>query len=166
MTAICRILHEHYAVYASCEIADFVVSLALAVIATAFKRQWRPRLKLLAAFAVAAGLAVAGTTFASLPKTAVRLVRLPALRSQINLRELSYMFASECETNPVSSLSEARIAIKKIVDSFPRLTEKNLLIGGPVREEDSPGNYILRQSSNGVEIVCFDADGGEHLLNK
>jgi len=36
----------------------------------------------------------------------------------------------------------------------------------PVREEDSPGNYILRKNTNGVEFVWFDANGGEQLLDK
>lgn len=34
------------------------------------------------------------------------------------------------------------------------------------REEDSPGNYTLRQTTNGVEFRWYDAEGGEHLVDR
>lgn len=34
------------------------------------------------------------------------------------------------------------------------------------REEDSPGNYTLRQTTNGVEFRWYDAEGGEHLIER
>jgi hypothetical protein len=84
----------------------------------------------------------------------------------MNLRQLELGFTEESQSNRVSSLAEARSVVKKIENQYPQLTEQNLLLGGAVREEDSPGNYLLRQSTNGVDFVWFDADGGEHGLAK
>ncbi len=36
----------------------------------------------------------------------------------------------------------------------------------PPHEEDSPGNYTLRQTTNGVEFRWYDAEGGEHLVER
>jgi hypothetical protein len=44
--------------------------------------------------------------------------------------------------------------------------EENPLLGGPVREEDSPGNYVLRETTNGVGFFWFDVDGGEHSADR
>ena len=40
----------------------------------------------------------------------------------------------------------------------------NPLLGGMIREEDSPGNYTLRETTNGIEFLGYDAVGGEHVL--
>jgi hypothetical protein len=132
----------------------------------ACKRDWQPRLKLVAGLGAIVGVIVAVSFFASVPKTTVRLTRHPSLRSFMDLSSLGDDFAGYCKTNPVTSLTEARAALTKIESSYPKLTEQNYLLGGRVREEDSPGNYILRQSTNGVEFVWFDAGGGEHFQDK
>jgi hypothetical protein len=36
---------------------------------------------------------------------------------------------------------------------------ENYLSGGIIHEEDSPGNYQLRQAGNRVECVIYDASG-------
>jgi hypothetical protein len=50
--------------------------------------------------------------------------------------------------------------VKNIGETYPKLNE-NPFFGGPIHEEDSPGNFILRQTTNGVDFVWFDANGGE-----
>jgi len=40
----------------------------------------------------------------------------------------------------------------------------NYFSGEPWHEEDSPGNYTLRETSNGVEYVWYDIDGGENVV--
>jgi len=144
----------------------FVAILGAAILVMAFKRGWRPHFNLVAAWAAIAGVIVAASFFCAVPKIAVRLTTLPALRSRMNLRDLGHWFAEDSQTNHASSLAGSRATLKKIQDNYPKLTEQNLLLDGPIREEDSPGNYILRETTNGVEFFWFDADGGEHSLEK
>ena len=40
----------------------------------------------------------------------------------------------------------------------------NGLVGGLVREEDSPGNYSLRPIGDRLAFVVYDAQGAEHVL--
>ncbi|MGO8929356.1 MAG: hypothetical protein ACLQU3_21025 [Limisphaerales bacterium] len=42
----------------------------------------------------------------------------------------------------------------------------NPLLGGRVREEDSPGNYTFRETASGLEFVTYDAQGAEHVLGQ
>jgi hypothetical protein len=144
-------------------VSVFVAVLFLASVVTAFKREWRPQLKFIAGWAAIAGLVVTAGFFSAVPKMAVRLIRAPWSYSQMNLMDLALGFEKETPTNGVSSLAEARAVLKKIEGQQPKLTGQNFLLGGPVREEDSPGNYILRQGTNGVDFVWFDADGGEKM---
>ena len=150
----------------NCGTIIFVAVLLPASIVTGFRREWRPHLKRLFGLAVITGAVVAAGVFVTVPKIPVRLTRLPAFYSIMNLRQLDLGFTEESQSNRVSSLAEARAILKKVENQYPKLTEQNLLLGGAVREEDSPGNYILRQSTNGVDFVWFDADGGEHGLAK
>jgi hypothetical protein len=57
---------------------------------------------------------------------------------------------------------DLRAAIQRVQAAQPRYT--NDLQGGLLREEDSPGNYLLRDSTNGVETFFFDIDGGKFQL--
>lgn len=147
-------------------VSVFLAALLLAGIMAVFRRDWKPRLKLVAGFAAVTGVITAALVFVAVPKTAVRLTTLPALRSNMNLRSLGDLYLKDSQTNHAASLAESRAALKKIQNSMPELTEQNFLLGGPIREEDSPGNYILRQSTNGVEFFLFDASGGEHSLDR
>jgi hypothetical protein len=42
--------------------------------------------------------------------------------------------------------------------------QTNLFSGQLWREEDSPGNYTIRESTNGVEYVWYDIEGGENIV--
>jgi hypothetical protein len=41
----------------------------------------------------------------------------------------------------------------------------NYFVGGQIREEDSPGNYLLRETNNQLQFVSFDYEGGEGVLS-
>ena len=43
-------------------------------------------------------------------------------------------------------------------------SQANFFSGQPWHEEDSPGNYTLRQTLEGIEYVWYDIDGGEHAV--
>jgi hypothetical protein len=42
--------------------------------------------------------------------------------------------------------------------------QTNLFSGQLWREEDSPGNYTVRETTNGVEYVWYDLEGGENIV--
>ena len=42
--------------------------------------------------------------------------------------------------------------------------QTNFFSGQPWHEEDSPGNYTLRQTAEGIEYVWYDIEGGEHAV--
>jgi hypothetical protein len=37
----------------------------------------------------------------------------------------------------------------------------NDLVGGPLREEDSPGNWTVREAQGRIQFVTYDGDGRE-----
>ena len=101
------------------------------------------------------GIIVSTITYGSLAQTPVRFVRTfgsPALGMYKGL-ELVQIVASQ-ETN----LMEARARMESVYTPGDRLSY-NFLSGGLIHEEDSPGNYQLRQSSNRVDYVIYDACG-------
>jgi hypothetical protein len=40
----------------------------------------------------------------------------------------------------------------------------NDLLGGIIHEEDSPGNFTLRETGDEWEFVTYDAQGAEHVF--
>ena len=42
--------------------------------------------------------------------------------------------------------------------------QTNLFSGQLWREEDSPGNYTIRETTNGVVYVWYDLEGGENIV--
>ncbi len=99
------------------------------------------------------GIILAVIVYFLVPKTEVRIVRgyrTPRMETFEKL-EIIQIIASQ-ETN----LTEVRVRIA-YDPSMQQCT--NYLSGGLVREEDSPGNYQLRQAGNRVECVIYDASG-------
>ena len=41
---------------------------------------------------------------------------------------------------------------------------QNYLQGGPILEQDSPGNYLIRETGDGLHFLVYDAQGAEHVL--
>jgi len=39
----------------------------------------------------------------------------------------------------------------------------NYFVGGQVREQDSPGNYLLRETNKQLQLVIFNGSGGEEI---
>jgi hypothetical protein len=58
---------------------------------------------------------------------------------------------------------ESLAAVRELAaDSWKKY--RNQYTGGPVVEEDSPGNYLVREREGKVEYVWFGASGKEHRL--
>ena len=124
------------------------------------------------------GMTVTAVLYLALPKIEVRLVQNPGIRAMTIL----YSIASELPddggsahgwTRPETS-ARAREVIRVADTNAPYWNEwatstdwanwRNHLLGGPVREEDSPGNYTIREHGGRVEFVAYDAQGAEHIL--
>lgn len=129
---------------------------AIMLAAFAFGAKGENRAKRLVKFlgvATGSGIIIAAVIYCQLPKTEVRFVRsyhTPAIETFKDL-EIAQIVASQ-ETN----LTEVRARLAEGAWGHP---PENFLSGGFIHEEDSPGNYQLRQSSNRVECVIYDASG-------
>lgn len=106
----------------------------------------------LAKFAIVFSLLLGTTIYLVLPKTEVRILRgrMPRLETFEAIRTVEAI--SEQETN----VTEVRAVITNydLTGHFV-----NYLSGGKVHEEDSPGNYELRQSHDRVKCIFYDIDG-------
>jgi len=104
-------------------------------------------------------LAVAGVIYVGLPKIPVRLERGAGSTTFTSLRTLANSLQ---EDKPVTA-AEIRFRAKELLsrsedaEGYPDF--QNHLLGGPIREEDSPGNFTLRENGEDLEFVGYDAAG-------
>ena len=67
------------------------------------------------------------------------------------------------------TVAEARAVLQEAISNPTNATLydlkdwDNYLVGGQIREEDSPGNYLLRETNNQLQLVIFTPDGGEDI---
>jgi hypothetical protein len=92
------------------------------------------------------------------PKTEAELKRGWRGAGEMTLREASIYFA-ECD--PATDLTDLRLRLKR---AMADVAEDNGILGGRIREEDSPGNYSLRVNSNSVDFIGYDAAAVPRLL--
>ncbi len=137
--------------------ASVVASLLLAI-----KREWRYAFRKIMLAVFALGLLAFAGGYIALPKIQVRAGKFPRFHIRYQLESLGQEALSQWEATPPKSLSEARDVVEQMAKQMP----ENLLVGGKTREDDSPGNYVVRQSTNGFEFTWFDADGGEHVSGR
>jgi hypothetical protein len=100
------------------------------------------------------GMILTAVIYLLLPKTEVRFVRghgTPAMEIYRNLQLLPRAVSEETNVTDVRALLTN--------GWWTQYLKMNHLSGGLIHEEDSPGNYQLRQSSNRVECVIYDACG-------
>jgi hypothetical protein len=144
------------------------IYLALAVLAWGgWRMAWLARIGPIVALGLA--LLVSGVSWWMLPTVPVRFERLPG----ISLRNTLYHAYVEAillaEDQPELELSELRLALAERLatanaDKRSSVTFTNLFTGQPVRDEDSPGNYVLRQRDDQFEFVAFDPEGAAVVL--
>lgn len=146
----------------------FGTALACACFLALVSRKCKAKLPRLICISVIAGVALAGVSYLCLPKTDVRLVRGPAwhwwLQQQMGIR------LALADSNP-STLAEARADIRQLASNPTNAAAygiknwNNSLIGGPLREEDSPGNYLLSETNNQLQLTSFNSAGGEQSFD-
>jgi hypothetical protein len=130
------------------------------------------RRRYLGRFSLAAlmtGGALAGITYLVVPKMDVRL------EGRYGPGAYSHLTCAFYELKGATDIT-ASTARAYLADYFERYgttngpSQKaadfvfNPLLGGTIREEDSPGNYTLRETTNGLQFVGYDSLGAEHVL--
>jgi hypothetical protein len=144
----------------------FAVGLVAIGLLTFAGETQKNKLPRLAGSVTMAGVAVAGFIYLSLPKIEVKLVR-GYLPSKMKMEQLALQLAwgdfdwhtpaeiragfQETMLNPTNT---ADYGLKNWDNNF---------VGGQFREEDSPGNYLLRETNNQVQLIFYNADGGEEI---
>jgi hypothetical protein len=151
--------------------AVFAAGLLFAWLASVSSEPNCRRLLTLSAGATVLGLVLASVLHLALPKTEVRLVRMPGARTHSTLYWVSWEL--EAETNLTPATARAVLTeVSKLLSAQYKGSDSggdymaNLLLGGRVREEDSPGNYTFRETASGLEFVTYDAQGAEHVLRQ
>jgi hypothetical protein len=108
--------------------------------------------------AIVTGLIV----YLTVPRIEVRLLRGRQVMSVS--RHLLMTLGDELEfaTNR-ASLAEAKAILQATMNQPPSYGSnwENPFLGGRIREEDSPGNYLLRPTTNGYEFLIYDPRGAE-----
>jgi hypothetical protein len=120
-----------------------------------------------------ASLMLSGLIYLALPTTQVRLVKSPSTGMQNVLRYLSM----ELWNDQPQSREEVRQELRRLLatpseeHSGVRMAQHfggtgwaNLLLGGSIREEDSPGNFTLRENQDELEFLGYDALGTPQVL--
>jgi hypothetical protein len=132
----------------------FCFCLLIGGIVVAFNREQSSAIRMVTGFATVAGISTALLIFMNLPKTEVRMVRLPRYMWRVKLQNIE---SELWEKSGNVTLAEARASATKIAG-----TNENIFSSNPIREEDSPGNYVLAEGTNGFDFIMFDSDGGAH----
>jgi len=107
------------------------------------------------------------SVFLWLPKVSVRLVSWPGVRARHALSTLAEVVRSGLAVNERANVSIAEI--RSLIERVPRYLEvddpSNVLLGGTIQEEDSPGNYTLRETKEGIEFLGYDPLGGWEVID-
>lgn len=123
----------------------------------------KPDVSTPALYAVAASFVIGGLVYLMLPKIAVRLEKRPW--GETRNSQYHPLFLVEGE-----SLSEARRILANPTNSATKTDWERQLrrghwpnhyLGGQIHEEDSPGNFTLREKDGYIEYVIYDAQGAE-----
>jgi hypothetical protein len=114
-----------------------------------------------------AGIIVVGVVYLALPKIEVKLVKG---RFYSYWREEQTALRIALGDFDWHTTAGARAGLKEIISNPTNATVyglknwDNYFVGGQFREEDSPGNYLLRETNNQLELVFFNPDGGEEIV--
>jgi hypothetical protein len=121
----------------------------------------------------AAGLVLAGVIYLALPTTEVRLVRSPSVATRNTLYHFSMAILEDRPRTREEVSQELHQVLAIPSEDYDGLSPaqregvtswENLLLGGAIREEDSPGNFTLRENGDELEFLGYDSQGAPHVL--
>jgi len=134
---------------------------------SAARESHRPKLVHRVGQAAVLAVMLTALVYLSLPKIEVRLVRGGFRQGYFQTeREMSALQSALDDLNG-RTLAEARSQLQKTIanpanaENYRLKGWDNFLAGGPFHEEDSPGNYLLRETNNQLELILIDQRGGE-----
>jgi hypothetical protein len=141
-----------------------VVALVVWYWTAASQKAWARRCWMACKVVAMAGAVAWYPMYLLLPKTEVSL-EPRAVRWMWHLREIPWALQGRWE-NGATNAPELEWVRRQLREGSPErlalkfATQTNAIFGAPWREEDSPGNYTLRSTSNGVELITYDWEGG------
>jgi hypothetical protein len=105
-----------------------------------------------------------------LPKIPVVVQMRPAGRNMLLHHSIPSYLEEEAGgkgTNFTPDIAWVRMQLRDTSDFRRNINPKfqtNFFSGQPWCEEDSPGNYTVRQTAGGIEYIWYDIEGGEHAV--
>jgi hypothetical protein len=103
--------------------------------------------------------------YTALPKIEVKFEkRYGWLMSEKDLELLARWTEDLLETDGPVDVAAVRSAFQRIPEEDRLARFRNEVMGGLIIEEDSPGNFTLRETPVGVEFVAHDVMGGENVV--
>lgn len=138
----------------------FAVGLAAVCLFRFLAAGHKDRAPALVGVVIIASAMIIGLSYFSVPRISLRWVR----GGQILRREQSLGLLTGLRDSPYANLAQARAAARSICHSDAYARDwNNDFTGEPVREEDSPGNYVLQETNHELQLVTFDADGNAEV---
>ena len=116
-----------------------------------------------------ASIMLAGVFYLSLPKIEVKLVK-GHFYASARMEQLQLTLYMILDDGGWQTITEARAILQNATSNptnavFYHVKDwDNYFVGGQIREEDSPGNYLLRETNNQLQFVSFNYEGGEGVL--
>ncbi len=110
-----------------------------------------------------------GLIYFSLPKVEVKLAKGGYFRFNNEMKEQQLALRIALDDLDWHTIAEARASLRDITSNPTNAANyglknwENHLVGGQLREEDSPGNYLLRETNNQLELIFINREGGEEI---
>jgi hypothetical protein len=152
--------------------------MAVGIMALAASEARRRSLPGLALVSISLGFLTAGAVYLTLPRAEIRLVKNPSVKAQ----HILYALSTELTYDPGKTNRWSRGEISRAARDIITVADTNAMfwnqwvewsdwsnwqnyfLGGPIHEEDSPGNYTFRQAGDRFEFVAYDAGGAPNVL--
>ena len=112
-----------------------------------------------------ASIVLVGLVYLSLPKTQVKLLKASPVTYMI-IQQLGIRIA--LGDYDWHTTAQARASLQEIISNptnpvVDPIGWTNYFTGSQIREEDSPGNYLLRETNNQLALVFFYPGGEEEI---
>jgi hypothetical protein len=128
--------------------------------------RYKIKLPRLVGIVVIAGVAIAGVSYLCLPKIEVKLVKRHFYSFW---REQQIVLRLTWGDENWQTLAQARAGFQELIANPTNAASMGLknwdnhFVGGQMREEDSPGNYLLRETNNQLQLIFFNPNGEEEI---
>lgn len=116
----------------------------------------RQRVPALVSAVIIASVFVIGLSWFSLPGVDIKWIR----GGRSLMRQQVFALLAGMQEENYRTLAGARADAQEICHSPDYMTSwDNVFTGGPVHEEDSPGNYLLQETNGHLQLTVYDAYG-------